>query len=43
VYLAKVFTETKNRPYTVVRAEYGLPELDEQTGSPAADAAVLQR
>ena len=23
VYLAKVFTETKNRPYTVVRAEYG--------------------
>jgi putative glycosyltransferase len=23
VYLAKVFTETKQRPYTVVRAEYG--------------------
>jgi len=23
VYLAKVFTETKRRPYTVVRAEYG--------------------
>ena len=22
VYLAKVFTETKDRPYTVVRAEY---------------------
>jgi putative glycosyltransferase len=23
IYLAKVFTETKNRPYTIVRAEYG--------------------
>ena len=23
VYLAKVFTETKKRPYTIVRAEYG--------------------
>jgi putative glycosyltransferase len=23
IYLAKVFTETKRRPYTVVRAEYG--------------------
>lgn len=23
IYLAKVFTETKDRPYTVVRAEYG--------------------
>ena len=43
VYLAKVFTETKNRPYTVVRAQYGIPELDEQTRSPAADAAVLRR
>lgn len=27
VYLAKVFTETKDRPYTIVRAEYG-PERD---------------
>jgi putative glycosyltransferase len=43
VYLAKVFTETKDRPYTIVRAEYGMPELDEHTGSPAADAAVLRR
>jgi putative glycosyltransferase len=25
VYLAKVFTETKRRPYTVVRADYGGP------------------
>jgi len=29
VYLAKVFTETKRRPYTVVRAEYG-SEPDER-------------
>jgi putative glycosyltransferase len=43
VYLAKVFTETKDRPYTIVRAEYGMPELDEHTGSPAADTAVLRR
>jgi putative glycosyltransferase len=26
VYLAKVFTETKQRPYTIVRAEYGTGE-----------------
>ncbi len=26
VYLAKVFTETKNRPYTVIREEYGAAE-----------------
>jgi putative glycosyltransferase len=43
VYLAKVFTETKNRPYTVIRAEYGTPEVDEHAGAPAADAAVLRR
>jgi putative glycosyltransferase len=43
VYLAKVFTETKNRPYTVVRAEYGAPELDEHARSSTADAAVLRR
>ena len=43
VYLAKVFTETKNRPYTVVRAEYGGAEVDEHAGAPAADAAVLRR
>jgi putative glycosyltransferase len=42
VYLAKVFTETKNRPYTVIRAEYGTPEVDEGAGTPAADAAVLR-
>jgi putative glycosyltransferase len=27
IYLAKVFTETKDRPYTIVRAEYG-PDAD---------------
>jgi len=43
VYLAKVFTETKNRPYTVIRAEYGTAEVDEHAGTPAADAAVLRR
>jgi putative glycosyltransferase len=43
VYLAKVFTETKNRPYTVIRAEYGVPELDEHARSSTADAAVLRR
>lgn len=43
VYLAKVFTETKDRPYTIIRAEYGAPELNEHAGSPAADAAVLRR
>lgn len=26
VYLAKVFTETKRRPYTVIRTEYGAPQ-----------------
>jgi putative glycosyltransferase len=26
VYLAKVFIETKDRPYTIVRAEYPSPE-----------------
>jgi putative glycosyltransferase len=43
VYLAKVFTETKNRPYTIIRAEYGTPEVDEHAGIPAADTAVLRR
>ena len=43
VYLAKVFTETKNRPYTVIRAEYDAPELDEHARSSTTDAAVLRR
>ena len=28
IYLAKVFMETKQRPYTVVRATYGLEGQD---------------
>jgi putative glycosyltransferase len=43
VYLAKIFTETKARPYTIVRAEYGTPNRDEQAGSMTSDAAVLRR
>jgi putative glycosyltransferase len=43
VYLAKVFTETKNRPYTVIRAEYGTPELDQDTRTPAVDATAVRR
>jgi putative glycosyltransferase len=43
VYLAKIFTETKARPYTIVRAEYGSQNLDEQTASLSQDAAVLRR
>jgi putative glycosyltransferase len=31
VYLAKVFTETKRRPYTIVRAEYGFSAADDGT------------
>ena len=30
VYLAKVFTETKKRPYTVVRADYGIEQDERQ-------------
>ena len=43
VYLAKVFTETKNRPYTIIRAEYGTSEVDEHAGTRAPEAAVLRR
>jgi len=43
VYLAKVFTETKNRPYTIIRADYGGAGIDEHAGSPAEDAAILRR
>ena len=35
VYLAKVFTETKRRPYTVVRAEYARDDV-ETGAAPAA-------
>jgi putative glycosyltransferase len=42
VYLAKIFTETKDRPYTIVRAEYGTPEL-EQASALTSDSAALRR
>ena len=43
IYLAKVFTESKERPYTVVREEYGAPALDDQPASHPAGSAVLRR
>jgi putative glycosyltransferase len=43
VYLAKVFTETKNRPYTIIRADYGATEADEHAGTASSDTAVLRR
>lgn len=43
VYLAKIFTETKVRPYTIVRAEYGTPEPEQQTEALTSDAAALRR
>lgn len=36
IYLAKVFMETKDRPYTIVRATYG---VDASIGGPAGRAA----
>ena len=45
VYVAKIFTETKDRPYTVVRAEYGATVDDERVGAHAAgsDTALLRK
>jgi putative glycosyltransferase len=43
IYLAKVFTESKDRPYTIVRAEYGGHESDEQPAHHSAGSAVLRR
>jgi putative glycosyltransferase len=42
IYLAKVFTESKDRPYTVVRQEYG-GAPDEQPAHHSAGSAVLRR
>lgn len=42
VYLAKVFTETKDRPYTVVRAEYGGGGTHGDTADHSAGSAVLR-
>jgi putative glycosyltransferase len=43
IYLAKVFTESKDRPYTIVRAEYGAPASDEQPAHHSPGSAVLRR
>ena len=42
IYLAKVFSESKDRPYTVVRAEYGGHATNEQPASHSAGSAVLR-
>jgi hypothetical protein len=42
VYVAKIFTETKDRPYTIVRAEYGGPEAHGHADAVGSDAAVLR-
>jgi putative glycosyltransferase len=42
VYVAKIFTETKERPYTIVRAEYGGPESHGHADAVGSDAAVLR-
>jgi putative glycosyltransferase len=41
IYLAKVFSESKDRPYTVVRAEYG-GATDDQPAPRATGTAVLR-
>jgi putative glycosyltransferase len=43
IYLAKVFTESKDRPYTVIRAEYGGNASDEQPAHHSTGSAVLRR
>jgi len=42
IYLAKVFTESKDRPYTVIRQEYGGGTPDEQSAHHSAGSAVLR-
>ena len=42
IYLAKVFMETKDRPYTIVRAAYGLESRDE-SGSRSEHSLEIQR
>ena len=44
VYVAKIFMETKDRPYTVVRAEYGGVGEEHQSDAHAgSDAASLRK
>ena len=42
IYLAKVFTETKDRPYTIVRATYGELEPHDQRSDTGASTSVLR-
>jgi putative glycosyltransferase len=42
IYLAKVFSESKDRPYTIVRAEYGGHVPNEQSASHSSSSAVLR-
>jgi putative glycosyltransferase len=42
VYLAKVFTEAKDRPYTVVRAEYGAGAADGESADHRSGSTVLR-
>lgn len=42
VYLAKVFTEAKDRPYTVVRAEYGAVAADGESADHRSGSTVLR-
>jgi putative glycosyltransferase len=42
VYVAKIFTESKDRPYTIVRAEYGAAVTDDDGTHPRSGSAVLR-
>lgn len=42
VYVAKIFTETKDRPYTIVRAEYDVPWSDDARHDLRASQALLR-
>jgi putative glycosyltransferase len=42
VYVAKIFTETKDRPYTIVRAEYGASWNDDARPDLRTGEAVLR-
>jgi putative glycosyltransferase len=42
IYLAKVFTETKQRPYTIVRAIHGEHEPHDQPADSRAGSSVLR-
>lgn len=42
IYLAKVFIETKDRPYTIVRAVYGGHQPHDQTADSRAGSSLLR-